>query len=373
MDLYPKCKWQAWPDCSAGVCDLGIQSTILSHSMTGSGGSVCAKRQADDHRWGNDGDRQVRINCCDTSDPSETFEDCEWYTNIGLPPGDKNFCTTGCPAGKVRVALEQDSMRCSSNRGAAVQCCTPKAQTYETQMPELSSEDRSFAVAMDLFMDDPERFCTAGPLSLMEKNMAIMGADVGNASLGMWPRSVNGRYCVRLTLTVPRADPLFDFLVMPQVTKLGLRILAPNPPQSEIDIWDEHMAGKYPFLAREELFPYLINRTSFADYGDYMAQMVLCNMDYFNSDIEAADAAVALVLCACSRPDGCDKNDLACISGNDDDSDSFEESSLQRRTTDGKIIKTLEKRGGPRKFEVKFTNNQREYKNVVTSHRVRIH
>jgi hypothetical protein len=145
--------------------------------------------------------------------------------------------------------------------------------------------------------------------------------------------------------------------VLPQVTKLGLRILAPNPPQSEIDIWDEHMAGKYPFLAREELFPYLINRTSFADYGDYMAQMVLCNMDYFNSDIEAADAAVALVLCACSRPDGCDKNDLACISGNDDD----------------KIIKTLEKRGGPRKFEVKFTNNQREYKNVVTSHRVRIH
>jgi chitinase len=186
MDLYPKCKWQAWPDCSAGVCDLGIQSTILSHSMTGSGGSVCAKRQADDHRWGNDGDRQVRINCCDTSDPSETFEDCEWYTNIGLPPGDKNFCTTGCPAGKVRVALEQDSMRCSSNRGAAVQCCTPKAQTYETQMPELSSEDRSFAVAMDLFMDDPERFCTAGPLSLVEKNMAIMGADVGNSSLGMW-------------------------------------------------------------------------------------------------------------------------------------------------------------------------------------------
>jgi hypothetical protein len=183
----------------------------------------------------------------------------------------------------------------------------------------------------------------------------------------------NRRYWVRLTLSVPRADPLFDFLVLPQVTKLGLRILAPNPPQSEIDIWDEHMAGKYPFLAREELFPYLINRTSFADYGDYMAQMVLCNMDYFNSDIEAADAAVALVLCACSRPDGCDKNDLACISGNDDDSDSFEESSLQRRTTDGKIIKTLEKRGGPRKFEVKFTNNQREYKNVVTSHRVKIH
>jgi hypothetical protein len=188
------------------------------------------------------------------------------------------------------------------------------------------------------------------------------------------PESGNRSYWVRLTLSVPRADnPLFDFLVMPQVTKLGLRILAPNPPQSEIDIWDEHMAGKYPFLAREELFPYLINRTSFADYGDYMAQMVLCNMDYYNSDIEAAGAAASLVLCACSRADGCDEDDTLCISGNDDDSVFSDDSSLQRRTVDGKFVRTLEKRGDPRTYTVKFTSplNQISYVLPLKSHRVR--
>lgn len=185
MDLYPKCKWQAWPDCSAGVCDLGIQTDILSHSMTGSGGSVCAKRKADDHRWGNDGDRQVRINCCITDDGSMRFEDCQWYTNVGLSLGDKNFCTTSCPAGTVRLALEQNSMRCPSNRGAAVQCCTPKAQTYETQMPVISTEDQSFNTAMDLFMDDPERFCSSAPMSFSKADLGNMNTNVGNVSLGM--------------------------------------------------------------------------------------------------------------------------------------------------------------------------------------------
>lgn len=178
---------------------------------------------------------------------------------------------------------------------------------------------------------------------------------------------------LKLTTPVSRADPLLDFLVLPEVTKLGLKILAPNPPQSEIDIWDEHMAGKYPFLAREELFPYLINRTSFADYGDYMAEMVLCNMDYYNSDIEAAGAAASLALCACSRVEGCDEDDLYCLSGNEDDTSFSGGSGLQERTREGMSVRSLEKRGNPRKYDAGFTSgvDGQSYKATVESHKVR--
>lgn len=181
------------------------------------------------------------------------------------------------------------------------------------------------------------------------------------------------RVSLKLTTPVSRADPLLDFLVLPEVTKLGLKILAPNPPQSEIDIWDEHMVGKYPFLAREELFPYLINRTSFADYGDYMAEMVLCNMDYYNSDIEAAGAAASLALCVCSRPDACDEDDLYCISGTEDDSISSRDLSSQAHTVEEKTIRFLEKRGNPRPFNPRFTSPVDGKSHTLTydSHEVR--
>lgn len=122
MDIYRQCQWYGKEhDCAVdlGTKSCGWSSTYnmpLFSSGDGSGAQVCRDSS---------GRRASRPYCCDESDSSKPrWKNCQWYDNfaLGLTPyaGEKT-CNANCPAGKIKIALDQYESLCGD--GTAAYCC----------------------------------------------------------------------------------------------------------------------------------------------------------------------------------------------------------------------------------------------------------
>ena len=173
MALYRKCDWTQAPMCNAGHCFAG--ETTLALSVTGSGGAVCDTLGINLAKgvlgW------QQRSYCCDTHDKDSRWDDCEWHDNVGFGPSDDDgFCRSGCPASKVRVAMEHYD-GCDS--GARARCCTPRSVT---RTEKYSDEIERMRRALGAWMHKP--FCQHEP----SFNPYITGGATGQEGAGVGGR-----------------------------------------------------------------------------------------------------------------------------------------------------------------------------------------
>ncbi|KAH6957703.1 hypothetical protein BKA56DRAFT_562252 [Ilyonectria sp. MPI-CAGE-AT-0026] len=114
MKVYGTCEWGAYPDCDGqekcpNPTGDSSKNYIWAGSSSGSGGGQC-----DDKKNGlglKVPGTQLRKFCCDVANPNLRFTDCQWFKDVGPAP-DSNpngFCRSGCPADRVRVAIDTDA------------------------------------------------------------------------------------------------------------------------------------------------------------------------------------------------------------------------------------------------------------------------
>jgi chitinase len=142
--LYDKCTWAAQPNCDKGQC-TGSKSTVIALSTSGSGGSICDGRTWTDAigQFGPKDAYQQRKYCCDQSDSKKTWEDCQWFDSYqGLVPKASlnNWCASGCPPDRVRIAMDKDGDQCRNKAGARAKCCTVGYKTIKKRSQLLQEE-----------------------------------------------------------------------------------------------------------------------------------------------------------------------------------------------------------------------------------------
>jgi chitinase len=137
--LYSKCEWPDSSDCDAQTCPANFinMDTTLALSASGNGGAICKDNR---HHLQDHMPKQERKYCCDTSNKQETWKDCQWFDDVGSTPAGRspdNYCHSGCPADRVRVALDTFGGDCQSKRGGRAYCCLPVYTTEEAvHVPE---------------------------------------------------------------------------------------------------------------------------------------------------------------------------------------------------------------------------------------------
>lgn len=144
MKLYTQCSWGAWPSCD-GQCSITGQS-LIADSWSGSGGARCF-------------DAERRSYCCDQGDPDWAWGECQWYRDQGKGLGGSANCKPGCPADKVRVAMDDDPRQCSG--GARARCCSATARTVGKRAAAMLA---SYRAALQQFVANP--VCPAGMAAL---------------------------------------------------------------------------------------------------------------------------------------------------------------------------------------------------------------
>lgn len=150
MKLYSQCAWGTWPGCN-GQCTVAGQSTLVADSWSGNGGAHC---------FGNG----RRPYCCGQSDPDWAWQDCEWYRDQGKGLSGSNNCKSGCPANKVRVAMDDDRRECRG--GTRAKCCSPMAQTIERRSNPMVE---TYRLALQQFVSTP--ICPADMSPLPKRSM----------------------------------------------------------------------------------------------------------------------------------------------------------------------------------------------------------
>jgi hypothetical protein len=124
-----------------------------------------------------------------------------------------------------------------------------------------------------------------------------------------------------------------------------------GPTQAEDTLWNDQIANVFPSLTGNSIREYVSNSTDFVRYGaDQEAQIIMCNLDQVNAEVTTSNVQLS---CGCSRLDSCAEDDLLCINGEDDDevwSEDDYDNPIERRGF------ALEKRGGVRPFDYKFTS-----------------
>ncbi|THC90472.1 hypothetical protein EYZ11_010063 [Aspergillus tanneri] len=154
MNLYDTCEWASYPQCDKGVCS-GSKSTVLGASGTGSGDVYCYPGDFMGPEWPR---RHLteRKYCCNTEDKTSRFENCEWFKGWGLVSGGQR-CASGCPPGKMRVAMDSYNWGCYKS-GARAYCCDPVSYT-EVKTP--SEHLQAFSKAINNWLSTPS--CTEEP------------------------------------------------------------------------------------------------------------------------------------------------------------------------------------------------------------------
>jgi hypothetical protein len=135
MALYNTCEWsKEWPNCDDGTCS-GTKNTLLRESSRGIGVTQCSPWKAGESH------QQTRKLCCDTSNKTKRFENCEWHDGTGMihPTNSLMYCWSGCPYGQIRVAMNDDG---NCRHGGAQALCCDGSDYTETE--HLSDELQQF-------------------------------------------------------------------------------------------------------------------------------------------------------------------------------------------------------------------------------------
>jgi chitinase len=154
MALYAKGEWGKFPMCEeTSSCPTGDskKKDLLGSSNAGSGQAICNayyKGQILPKDPPNE-----RKFCYDGSNEKERFSDCVWYGGVGtmLPGAPKDWCLSGCPDNRVRIAMGYDK-KCANLSYRAL-CCVPHmTDTIQIENPVLDE----YRDALDEYVKDPK-------------------------------------------------------------------------------------------------------------------------------------------------------------------------------------------------------------------------
>lgn len=147
-------------------------------------------------------------------------------------------------------------------------------------------------------------------------------------------------------ITLEERDIILEHpAVLSEVEDLVSSMLDNIASHNQIDAWDSGVEEEFPFMRFDALESYMDvfpNRSSFADYGEYLryhgmdyggVRDVACSMNYFNArsaqEVGNNDADKPLT-CHCSGEIACRANDQICLDeedydGDDEDDDDSED------------------------------------------------
>jgi hypothetical protein len=312
MILYHTCTWTGgatsgdFTDCgkSEASCPDGL--SLVAQSQSGSGGVQCnvvGVSEADGHP----ATHSVRSYCCDAQDYNIKWSSCSKEGMGGNTKENPGHCPGDCSEGRYRVALDKLAGECAS--GAASICCVPAANTLNTDLPE---DVLGQAEALDIFLKDPQGYCHNDTTSSTPARRQV-------------ERPLEERDII-----------LQHPAVLSEVENLVSDMLDNIASHNQIDAWDSGVEEDFPFMRFDALESYMDefpNRSSFADYSDYLkyhgmdyggVRDVACSMNYYNSrsarELESDDAPKPLV-CHCSGEIVCEAGDEDCIEFESDDED----------------------------------------------------
>ncbi|KAH2160802.1 hypothetical protein KXW37_009822, partial [Aspergillus fumigatus] len=314
--LYAQCSWADWPDCDSGKCS----NTEIASSTTGSGGAKCNANQA--HRMGDFWNYQERKYCCDNY-ADEQWDDCQWYTDVGLAPaGRGHYCRSGCPNDRVRVAMEVRSKDCLGKGGRA-KCC--KANYVTLSKRAYTDDEEELATSIQEYMKDQ----TCGSNSWYLKREVDFHIAHGNLSAMPMPTLLMKRSSLK-------SQEAMENLLYAIAVQYGASTI-------KQEIWKQYVLPLYPNLTAANVRKWIHSQTISVSQGyEYLVESIVCNLAYYN----AALGEMGAVSCKCETSDCCDSGDTLCSSDG-----GYDTSELSTRSL-------LQKRAGPRPFDVTFANGQ---------------
>ncbi|KAL2759070.1 glycoside hydrolase family 18 protein, partial [Sodiomyces alcalophilus JCM 7366] len=264
MDLYDQCDWAEAPMCMWGQCSSGHDE--VARSPTGSGGAVCNVEQ---WSW-EDGTIKIqeRKYCCDQEDDKK-WDDCKWYNNLGPGTDDEDYCRSGCPSDRVRVAMDgrwnkDGSFHC--RRGARAKCCIPKHSTITKRE---SSLDAVYRNALESFLDDPVCSEDGGGFTFNSMRMSITThARALNTSE---PRKLQTRQS-------------WGSFQQDEVKSLVYKLLLGTATMNQRAIWNDIVPNRYSNLEWDDLQDWIDEEEAVYRYGyDQLAYLIACHMGDFNN------------------------------------------------------------------------------------------
>lgn len=290
MKLYNQCNWADYPVCDNGKCD---SKTELTSSASGSGGAMCNLRS---YRGpGSLPVVQERKYCCDTSSSDTKWDQCKWYSDIGIGPSDarEGYCRSGCPSDTVRVAMDTHIYGQCAAGGGRVQCCVPNFNTITKRDTEQVTE---FRTALDKFLKDQAGYCTPESDKSSKKLRRAIHSPADSPDLTV--RQVNKA----------DTDPLLiieeAFSDMVSENNLGL-----------IGVWDEKVTAYFSEPSFTKLWSWLTNKEGSWFHQDYgwtnLGQSVACNLPR----IQAYMANDKPFVCTCENDGCCASGDTECATG----------------------------------------------------------
>ncbi|KAM0302887.1 hypothetical protein ACHAPM_003672 [Fusarium culmorum] len=270
MQLYNTCEWGKYPNCDDQTgCSKPLE--LIASSYSGSGSSKCDWLV---NKMGEEYGISQRKYCCDTSDKEAKFENCKTYSHLGpQPTGEpEGYCRSGCPDGKVRVAMDEQPIECDAGRIST--CCDA---TSVTKSPRENPKIHEFEDAMKEFMKDP--ICSnPGPV-LSKRSLAIGDFDTlsmdtsGNASQthALLARAKDNG-------SIKAAEVLFMIIAKAGTDKLLTRLNK---------IWNDAVCKKFPNLCQPGLVDVIVTTDHYKREGPKAtAHDVICHMNNWDARIE---------------------------------------------------------------------------------------
>ena len=337
MKLYSQCDWAGGaPDCDKGEC-ANDQSLLVS-STTGSGGNYCNPTKVK-YTWnGNEGTEWEERKYCCGDDTDSKWEDCEWYDNVGLAAADgvvDGYCYSGCPNDRVRIAMDQHGGGCKGEGGRA-KCClakyiTKRKRSYTDSESELEKNVKAFMANPDCGLDD------YNPYKRSLEGLEFVGMD-----------SESFNYSSALARR-------FDTKPFDAMQGLVLAIaFYYTSGAAELKIWKDDVVTKFSGFEPEKIEYWLDTHGEWRKQGAVVtARKIICDMSIYDAKFRGNDKPIS---CACTTKNCCTSDDPGLCSGEDLDGDAVAD--FKKRG--------LEKRAGPRDFDIEFpSGNTLEWRSVT--------
>lgn len=285
MELYGNCNWALADQCALGKCSPP-NSKLLVESSTGSGGAVCRLVLSEPRQAlrGSRGPRksEERKYCCSEGAENRKWSNCEWYSRLGQGQAGQS-CLSGCPSGKVRVAMDSGHNHCAT--GARSFCCD--AESYDIEDRE-SPEIKAYRTAMEAWLKQPTCPNKDRPFVIFKREEVYGGGDEKDDCVTQETKSL---------LSARDQKRLIYFLPDRRVLALLTAILATAWHESMTQhdkalraVWDDKIKAISEVLASVPLLSFLTDKLRYPafeeDGPEETAVKVLCKPHVYVSLIK---------------------------------------------------------------------------------------
>lgn len=264
MALYAKGEWGKYPMCeetsSCPVTD-SKKTDLLASSNSGSGGAVC-NAYYKGHVLPKDPPEERKF-CYDSSNKKERFSDCLWYGGVGTMPSGapKNWCLSGCPNNRVRVAMayHKDCAQLSSK----ALCCVPNmVDVIQVENPKLDE----YRDALEEYLKNP-RCAVPEPFTKRSSPSLIKRKE-------KWPYDITGQMLLVL-LSNGGGGAMLDTME---------------------EIWNKAMGDKFSHLHFPSFRKYAQSLYVYTSHGPIaLAEKIKCNLNHWNA--RASNGSKKTIVC----------------------------------------------------------------------------